>query len=95
MVQLLRPNSLQRCCFFDSFESFDAAALATKKARDGDSRCVVQLLRPNSLQRCCFFDSFESFDDVANFDVIEVFKAYAALIALDHFFGVVLEALEG
>ena len=62
--------------------------------RDGDSRCVMHLLRPNFLQRRGFFDSFESFDDVANLDVIEVFKAHAALIALDHFLGVILEALE-
>ena len=63
--------------------------------RDGDSRCVVHLPRPDSLQRRRFFNSFESLDDVANLDVIEVFKAHAALIALDHFLGVILEALEG
>ena len=49
VLHLPRPNYLQRRGFFNSFESFDAAALATKKARDGDSRCVMQLLRPNSI----------------------------------------------
>ena len=30
VIHLLRPNSLQRRGFFDSFESFDAAALRPK-----------------------------------------------------------------
>ena len=46
------------------------------------------------LQGGGFFDGFKGFDNVAYLHVVEVFKAHAALVALHHFLGVVLEALE-
>ena len=47
------------------------------------------------LERSGFFNGLKGFDDVADLDVVEVFEADAAFVALDHFAGVVLEALEG
>ena len=49
----------------------------------------------HGLQGGSLFDGLEGFDDVADLDVVEVLQAHAAFVALDHFAGVVLEALEG
>lgn len=46
------------------------------------------------LQRSGFFDHFEGFDNIADLDVVEVFEADAALVALEDFADVVLEAAE-
>ena len=46
------------------------------------------------LQRSGFFDHFVGFDNVADLDVVEVFEADAALVALEDFADVVLEAAE-